>query len=66
MNRYCTYFDRGYLAQGLAMWRSLEEHDAAATLWVLALDDESATVLRATGGPRPDIACRDRPCPDRR
>lgn len=52
MNRYCTYFDRGYLAQGLAMWRSLEEHDAAAMIWVLALDDETATVLRAAGGPR--------------
>lgn len=52
MNRYCTYFDRGYLAQGLAMWRSLEQYDPAATLWVLALDDETAGVMRKIGGMR--------------
>lgn len=52
MNAYCTYFDRGYLAPGLAMWRSLAAHDAAAVLWVLALDDETAAVLRAVGGER--------------
>ncbi|MBS0664176.1 MAG: hypothetical protein JSR48_13000 [Verrucomicrobia bacterium] len=47
MNHYCTYFDRGYLAQGLAMWGSLVRHDPAAVLWVLALDGETAAVLRA-------------------
>lgn len=52
MNDYCTYFDRGYLAQGLALWRSLERHDPAARLTVLALDGETAVVLRALGGPR--------------
>jgi hypothetical protein len=52
VSNYCTYFDRGYLAQGLAMWRSLEQHDAAAVLWVLALDDETAGVMRARGGRR--------------
>lgn len=51
MNDYCTYFDRGYLAQGLALWRSLERHDPGARLTVLALDGETAVVLRAVGGP---------------
>jgi hypothetical protein len=45
MNHYCTYFDRGFLAQGLALWRSLARHDPAAVLWVLALDDETAAML---------------------
>ena len=46
MSHYCTYFDRGYLAQGLALWASLARHDAGAVLWVLALDEETAEVLR--------------------
>ena len=52
MNHHCTYFDRGYLAQGLALWRSLARHDAEAVLWVLALDGETAGVLRARGDAR--------------
>jgi hypothetical protein len=51
VNAYCTYFDRGYLAQGLALWHSLVAHDAAAVLWVLALDEETADVLRARREP---------------
>ena len=51
MNHYCTYFDRGFLAQGLALGRSLAAHDPAAVLWVLALDDFTAQVLRALGEP---------------
>ena len=39
MNHYCTYFDRGFLAQGLALWRSLGKHDLDSVLWVLALDE---------------------------
>ncbi|HVT73975.1 MAG TPA: hypothetical protein VHD61_12635 [Lacunisphaera sp.] len=50
MNHYCTYFDRGFLAQGLALWRSLAAHDRDAVLWVLALDDFTAETLRRTGG----------------
>lgn len=52
MNHYCTYFDSGYLAQGLALWRSLARHDARAVLWVLALDDRAAEVLRGLGDAR--------------
>lgn len=51
MNAYCTYFDTNYLAQGLAMWRSLARHDVAAVLWVLALEEETAGVLRALREP---------------
>lgn len=43
---YCTYFDSGYLAQGLALWASLSRHDPTAVVWVLALDSEAATLLR--------------------
>ncbi len=50
MNHYCTYFDRGFLIQGLALWRSLAEHDRDAVLWVLALDEFTAEVLREIGG----------------
>ncbi len=50
MNHYCTYFDRGFLAQGLALWRSLAKHDPDSVLWVLALDEFTAEVLRELGG----------------
>lgn len=50
MNHYCTYFDRGFAAQGLALWRSLAAHDPDAVLWVLALDDFTAALLRRLGG----------------
>lgn len=45
MNHYCTYFDRGFLIQGVALCRSLRAHDAEATLWVLALDEFTAELL---------------------
>lgn len=50
MNHYCTYFDRGFLAQGLALAGSLAAHDSSAVLWVLALDDFTADVMGALGG----------------
>lgn len=46
MNHYCTYFDSGFLPQGLALWASLKKHDATAVLWALALDDAAARALR--------------------
>jgi hypothetical protein len=52
MRHYATYFDRRYLAQGLALWRSLARHDAAAELWVLALDGLTAEVLHGLGESR--------------
>ena len=50
MNHYCTYFDRGFLIQGLALWRSLSQRDPDSVLWVLALDEFTAEVLREIGG----------------
>jgi hypothetical protein len=52
MNHYCTYFDRGFLLPGLALWRSLAAHDPAAMLWVLALDDFTADLLKEWAEPR--------------
>ena len=52
MNHFCTAMDRGYLVQGLAFWRSLAAHDPAATLWVLALDEFAADLLREMADPR--------------
>jgi hypothetical protein len=52
MNHYCTYFDRGFLIQGLALWRSLAASDSGAVLWVLALDDFTADALRELDDPR--------------
>src|SRR5881392_2876595 len=52
MNHYCTYFDRGFLIRGIALWRSLAAHDRDAILWVLALDDFSAAFLRELGDPQ--------------
>jgi hypothetical protein len=35
---YCTYFDSGYLARGLALYHSLRAQSAGATLWALCFD----------------------------
>ena len=47
MNHYCTYFDQGYLVQGVALLQSLRRHDPGMTLWVLALDEITAGALTA-------------------
>lgn len=47
---FCTYFDRGFLIQGLALADSLRRHEPNAVLWVLALDtftEEALKELRA-------------------
>jgi len=51
VNHYCTYFDSGFLPQGLALWASLKQHDPGAVLWVLALDEGVAGVVRKLGEP---------------
>lgn len=51
MSTYCTFFDQGYLPQGLALWRSLQRHEADAVLWVLALDETTEAVLHALAAP---------------
>jgi hypothetical protein len=52
MSDYCTFFDRGYLAQGLALWESLRRHEPEARLWALALDEQTADILQALDYPR--------------
>lgn len=51
MSCYCTFFDRGYLLQGLTLWYSLRRHEPQAELWVLALDEETAALLASLAGP---------------
>lgn len=48
---YCTYFDHRYLAQGLAMSRSLAAHDRDHLLWILCMDDEACSALEALALP---------------
>jgi hypothetical protein len=49
MNHYCTYFDRGYLVQGMALWLSLKRHDPSAVMWVLCLDEAAGEAVRRLG-----------------
>src|SRR5579872_4972005 len=45
LRNFCTYFDRGYLERGLALYRSLEKHVGHFKLYVLCLDDTSYDIL---------------------
>lgn len=49
MRHYCTYFDSGFLIQGVALWRSLRQHAPGSVLWVLALDEAAAEALERVG-----------------
>ena len=42
---YCTYFDRAYLPQGLALHESMEAHCQPYHLWILALCEETWLTL---------------------
>lgn len=52
MNHYCTYFDSGFLPQGVVLARSLAEQDPDGMLWVLALDSPAERALHALALPR--------------
>jgi hypothetical protein len=48
VNHYCTYFDRNFLIQGMALAGSLRTHDPDSVLWVLCLDEFTYAYLRET------------------
>jgi hypothetical protein len=45
MRHYCTAFDRHYAVRGLTLYRSLQQHAAPFTLWVLCHDDFTCDLL---------------------
>ncbi|RMH09503.1 MAG: hypothetical protein D6704_01125 [Nitrospirae bacterium] len=50
MRHYCTYFDRNYLARGLVLHESLEEHsEGDFRLYVLCLDETTEEILCSLG-----------------
>lgn len=50
-NHYCTYFDQSFLAQGFALFASLQQHDSDSVLWVLCLDDFTAKTIEEYAHP---------------
>lgn len=52
MLHFCTYFDINYIHRGLALYRSLELHAPAFTLWILCFDDRTYGVLESLNLPK--------------
>lgn len=45
MRYFCTYFDRNFIYQGLALYESLRAHAGDFTLWVLCFDETTFVLL---------------------
>ncbi|MGY4237940.1 hypothetical protein ACVIIW_006887 [Bradyrhizobium sp. USDA 4449] len=54
---YCTYFDHNYIARGLALFHSLQQHVPGSRLWVLCLSEPCYRALIALGLPNL-VPCR--------
>jgi len=46
---FCTYFDKNYLPQGIALFNSLKKHSDDFTLLVLCLDNETFNITSKLG-----------------
>ena len=55
MRYFCTYFDRRYLSQGLALYESLNRQCSEFRLWVLCLDSGTYESLFALKLPHIDL-----------
>src|SRR5438067_13583641 len=51
MRYFCTYFDFKYLIKGLALYKSLQQHCASFTLFILCLDEETYALLSQLNKP---------------
>jgi len=52
LRHYCTYFDSNYLARGVVLHQSLEEHsEGDFRLYVLCLDERTEAVLQSLAKP---------------
>jgi hypothetical protein len=49
MRELCTYSDRNYLSQAIALYRSLEAQGEDFRLWLLCLDEDSRRVAAGLG-----------------
>ena len=47
MKYFCTYFDKNFIYQGLALYESLCKHAGEFKLWILCFDDKSFQLIKA-------------------
>jgi hypothetical protein len=52
MNFFCTYFDKGFIRRGLALFESLQEHCGDFRLYALCFDDCTLEALKKYGSNR--------------